>query len=306
LSIAGSSGILSATEEQEAAMTTARPTLTRITLPAIAILAVLLAATPAAARNNASADAAMQSLERSVGFAGTAWGLDRRPGQVVVSVDSTVKGGRLASVRTAVQHLGATARLEFVAGTFHLDISGGDAIYGSRYRCSLGFDVISGTTHYFLTAGHCGRAEPSWWTSANHSTFLGNTTGATFPGKDYAIVKYDPSFTGYTGKVGGQDITHAANATVGEAVTRRGSTTGIHTGTVTALNVTVHYQGGGTVRGLIQTTVCAEPGDSGGPLYDGTAALGLTSGGSGDCKSGGTTFFQPVIPALNAYGVSVW
>src|SRR5439155_25508383 len=145
-----------------------------------------------------------------------------------------------------------------------------------------------------------------WWTSANHSTFLGNTVGATFPGKDYALVRYDPSFTNYPGTVGGQEITHAANAFVGESVTRRGSTTGIHSGTVTALNVTVHYSGGGTVRGLIQTTVCAEPGDSGGPLYDSTAAVGLTSGGSGDCKSGGTTFFQPVTAALSAYGVQVY
>jgi S1-C subfamily serine protease len=129
---------------------------------------------------------------------------------------------------------------------------------------------------------------------------------SSFPGKDYALVKYDASYTNYQGTVGSQDITHAANAFVGETVTRRGSTTGIHSGQVTALNVTVHYQGGGTVRGLIQTTVCAEPGDSGGPLYDGTAAVGLTSGGSGDCKTGGTTFFQPVTAALTAYGVAVF
>jgi S1-C subfamily serine protease len=286
-------------------MSTARPTFLRISLPAIAVLALLCAAAPAAARTSASPDAALQALERSVAFPGTAWGVTSS-GQVLVEVDSTVTGARLASVKAAVARLGTTATLASVAGTFHLDISGGDAIYGSRYRCSLGFDVISGSTHYFLTAGHCGKAEPSWWTSATHTTFLGNTTGATFPGKDYAIVKYDASFTGYTGKVGSQDITHAANAFVGETVTRRGSTTGIHSGKVTALNVTVHYQSGGTVRGLIQTTVCAEPGDSGGPLYDGTAAIGLTSGGSGDCKSGGTTFFQPVTAALSAYGVSVW
>jgi S1-C subfamily serine protease len=287
-------------------MSASRPALSRIFLPAIALLAVLLTATPATANTRSSLDAALQRLDRTIAYPGTAWGVDTRSGQVVVTVDSSVGGARLSSVRAAVQRLGGAARLEFVAGTFHVDISGGDAIYGSRYRCSLGFDVIAGSTHYFLTAGHCGKAEASWWTSATHSTFLGNTTGATFPGKDYAIVKYDASFTGYTGKVGSQDITHAANAVVGETVTRRGSTTGIHTGKVTALNVTVHYQSGGTVRGLIQTTVCAEPGDSGGPLYDGTAALGLTSGGSGDCKSGGTTFFQPVIAALNAYGVSVW
>ena len=39
----------------------------------------------------------------------------------------------------------------------------------------------------------------------------------------------------------------AANAVVGERVTRTGSTSGTHSGTVTALNVTVRYQGGGTV-----------------------------------------------------------
>lgn len=57
---------------------------------------------------------------------------------------------------------------------------------------------------------------------------------------------------------------------------------------------------------LIQTTVCAEGGDSGGPLYDGTTALGLTSGGSGHCTSGGKTFFQPVREAANAYGVTIY
>jgi len=57
---------------------------------------------------------------------------------------------------------------------------------------------------------------------------------------------------------------------------------------------------------MIQTTVCAEPGDSGGPLYAGTVALGLTSGGSGNCQTGGTTFFQPVTEALSKYKVSVF
>ena len=37
----------------------------------------------------------------------------------------------------------------------------------------------------------------------------------------------------------------------------------------------------GTVTGMIRTTVCAEPGDSGGALFAGNTALGLTSGGSG-------------------------
>jgi S1-C subfamily serine protease len=276
-------------------------------LALVGVIALLFATSPVAARNAISLDAAMRALDRTIPFAGTAWGVDSQTNKVVVTVDSSVRGARLTRVTSAVQSLGGAARLEFAAGTFQLKISGGDAIYGTRYRCSLGFNVTSGSTHYFLTAGHCGKAEPQWWSSTSHSTatFLGNTTGASFPGKDYAIVQYASTWTSYPSTVGSQSITHADNAYVGESVTRKGSTTGVHTGTVTALNVTVHYQGGGTVRGLIQTTVCAEPGDSGGPLYDSTAAIGLTSGGSGDCKKGGTTFFQPVTAALSAYHVSI-
>jgi len=67
----------------------------------------------------------------------------------------------------------------------------------------------------------------------------------------------------------------------------------------------------GTGRDLLVTAghctnICAEPGDSGGPLYAGSTALGITSGGSGNCRSGGVTFFQPVVEVLNRYGVRVY
>lgn len=287
------------------------PTLHRRALPGLALggfAAILLAAAPVFASGRPSLASGLAALDRSIAFAGTAWGVDTRANKIVVTVDSSVVGARLAAVRRAVAELAGSARLDRITGTFRTDaVIGGDAIYGSRYRCSLGFNVRSGSTYYFLTAGHCGKAEPTWWTSSSHSTLLGSTQSATFPGKDYALVKYAASYAVDTvGKAGSVDITSAANAFVGESVTRDGSTTGIHSGKVTALNVTVHYAGGGTVRGLIQTTVCAEPGDSGGPLYDGSKAIGLTSGGSGDCKTGGTTFFQPVTAALSAYGVAVY
>ncbi|NED81997.1 trypsin-like serine protease, partial [Streptomyces sp. SID11233] len=134
----------------------------------------------------------------------------------------------------------------------------------------------------------------TWWSNSSHSTTLGTTAGSSFPGNDYGLVKYTNSSVAKDGTVGSVDITSAANATVGMNVTRRGSTTGIHSGTVSALNATVNYGADGIVSGLIRTNVCAEPGDSGGPLYSGNKAIGLTSGGSGDCSSGGTTFFQPV------------
>ena len=287
-------------------LTLQRPAIPAVVLAAFA--ALLLAAAPAVASGRPSFEATQSALERAIPFGGTAIGIDTRSNQVVVVVDSSVTGGRLASVRAALRGYGGSARLEVVAGTFRTDAAiGGDAIYGSKYRCSLGFNVRSGSTYYFLTAGHCGKAEGTWWTTANHATLLGSTVSATFPGKDYALVRYAASYAvDTTGSAGTVNIASAAAAFVGESVTRDGSTTGIHSGRVQALNVTVRYQGGGTVRGLIQTNVCAEPGDSGGPLYDGTKAIGLTSGGSGDCRSGGTTFFQPVLPALQAYGVQVY
>ncbi|WP_030231674.1 S1 family peptidase [Streptomyces sp. NRRL S-350] len=232
---------------------------------------------------------------------GTAWYVDEAAGRVVVTADSTVSPAGLAKIMRTAGTGAATLTVHRVPGVFTPLLAAGDAIYGGKYRCSLGFNVVGGSTHYFLTAGHCGNVAPDWYTDAAHGTRIGPTVSSTFPGHDYALVRYDNSALAHPG-----GFTSAPNAVVGESVKRTGSTSGTHGGQVTGLNATVRYTDGGTVRGLIQTNVCAEPGDSGGPLYDGTKALGLTSGGSGDCTSGGTTFFQPVNAALAAYGVSVY
>jgi streptogrisin B len=234
------------------------------------------------------------------GVDGIAWYVDNAADRVVLTADSTVSGAEIATVKQAAGENAGALRINRAAGVFRSLLSAGDAIYGGRYRCSLGFNVVKGSTYYFLTAGHCGKVAKTWYTNSSHTTLIGPTIGYSFPGNDYALVRYDNTSLSHPGGF------TAANAFVGESVKRTGSTTGTHSGTVTALNVTVHYQGGGTVSGLIQTTVCAEPGDSGGPLYDGTKGLGITSGGSGDCKSGGTTFYQPVPEAANAYGVTVF
>jgi streptogrisin D len=237
---------------------------------------------------------------------GTSWAVDPTTDQVLVTVDSTVTGAKLAKVRSGLARYGSAVRLTHASGTFRPMIRGGDAIYGGQYRCSLGFNVRSASgTYYFLTAGHCGNIASSWYANASHTTLLGTRAGSSFPGNDYAIVRYASSYTNHPGTVGSQDITSAGTPSVGQTVYRRGSTTGVHSGRVTALNATVTYPEG-TVRGLIRTTVCAEGGDSGGPLYSGTHAYGLTSGGSGDCTFGGTTFFQPVTEPLSVYGVHVY
>lgn len=232
---------------------------------------------------------------------GTAWHVDAASGRVVVLADSTVSPAGLAKLKKSAGADAGALKIERTAGVFSPLLSAGDAIYGGGYRCSLGFNVVKGGTHYFLTAGHCGNVVKTWYADSGQNTLVGSTVNSSFPGNDYALVSYDNSSVSHSG-----GFSSAPNAYVGESVKRTGSTTGTHGGTVTALNVTVRYSGGGTVRGMIQTNVCAEPGDSGGPLYDGTKALGITSGGSGNCRTGGTTFYQPVPEALGKYGVSVY
>ncbi|MFJ9418135.1 S1 family peptidase [Streptomyces sp. NPDC101227] len=278
-----------------------------VAVGAIAVPTAASAQNPAPAKTfSATQLSAAGSAVRAADVAGTAWSVDPATRTVVVTADRTVSQAEIAGIERAAGSNAGALRIERISGTLRKFISGGDAIYAPSWRCSLGFNVRSGSTYYFLTAGHCTEGKPPWYTSSSNSTSIGPTTGTSFPGNDYGIVKYTNTSLAHPGMVGSQDITSAGTPTVGQSVTRRGSTTGIHSGTVTGLNATVNYGGGDIVSGLIKTTVCAEPGDSGGPLYSGTKALGLTSGGSGDCTSGGTTYFQPVTEALSAYGVSVY
>ncbi|MER6274240.1 S1 family peptidase [Streptomyces sp900105755] len=236
---------------------------------------------------------------------GTAWAVDSKTNRVVVTVDSTVSNAEIAKIKRQAGVNSGALTIKHTPGTFKKLITGGDAIYGGSYRCSLGFNVHSGSTYYFLTAGHCGQVASTWYSNSGHTTVLGTNVSYSFPTNDFALVKYTNSSIAHPSAVGSQTISSAATPSVGTTVYRRGSTTGTHSGRVTALNATVNYGSGDVVYGMIQTTVCAEGGDSGGPLYGGSVAYGLTSGGSGDCTSGGTTFFQPVTEALSYYGVSV-
>ncbi|WP_435798306.1 S1 family peptidase [Streptomyces decoyicus] len=187
---------------------------------------------------------------------------------------------------------------------------GGSAIFGGNARCSLGFNVTVKGAPAFLTAGHCGNDSKTWTADQGGSQPLGTVADSKFPKTDFALVTYDdaaakPQSAVDLGNGSTQEITKAAEAAVGMKVQRSGSTTGLHDGTVTGLDATVNYGNGDIVNGLIQTDVCAEPGDSGGAMFSDDSAVGLTSGGSGDCTAGGETFFQPVTDALKATGAEI-
>lgn len=259
------------------------------------------------ANSLAELKSARSTLKQDATIPGTAWVTDPTTNKVVVTADRTVSKAEWTTLTKVVDGLGAKAELKRSKGEYKPFIAGGDAITGGSGRCSLGFNVVKGGEPFFLTAGHCTEGISTWSDSSGKE--IGTNADSQFPDNDYGLVKYTaevahPSEVNlYDGST--QKISGAADATVGMAVTRSGSTTQVHEGKVTGLDATVNYGNGDIVNGLIQTDVCAEPGDSGGSLFSGDKAVGLTSGGSGDCTSGGETFFQPVTEALSATGTEI-
>ncbi|WP_438874350.1 S1 family peptidase [Streptomyces griseoloalbus] len=259
------------------------------------------------ANSLAELKSARTTLQQDATIPGTSWVTDPTTNKVVVTADRTVSEAQWAKLTEVVDGLGAKAELQRTKGEYKPFIAGGDAITGNGGRCSLGFNVTKGGEPHFLTAGHCTEGITTW--SDSSGNVIGENAASSFPDDDYGLVKYTaevdrPSEVNlYDGS--SQAISGAAEATVGMQVTRSGSTTQVHSGTVTGLDATVNYGNGDIVNGLIQTDVCAEPGDSGGSLFSGDQAVGLTSGGSGDCTSGGETFFQPVTEALTATGTQI-
>ncbi|MPZ26028.1 MAG: trypsin-like serine protease [Micromonosporaceae bacterium] len=229
--------------------------------------------------------------------------------QVDVATNSVVVQAAPGAVDAATEFIAASgidadlARVEVSreAPRLLFDVVGGQAYFPGNSRCSIGFSVSGG----FVTAGHCGGAGTT--TRGFNGVAQGTVQGASFPTNDYGWVRVNsnwvprPWVTQWNGTVW---VVRSSNvAAINATVCRSGSTTGVFCGRITHRNQTVNYPQG-TVFGLTRTTVCAEPGDSGGSFVaSGISAQGVTSGGSGNCTFGGITFFQPVNEILQRFGL---
>ncbi|SDJ06834.1 Alpha-lytic protease prodomain-containing protein [Lentzea albidocapillata subsp. violacea] len=282
-----------------------------IGLVAVAITASTFTASQAAPELRTAPAQATETLRQKASVPGTAWAVNPTTNEVLVTADSTVTGAKWDNLVSTVKGMGAGVRLQRTGGTFKLFAEGGDGIFAGNSRCSLGFNVVTDDGRpAILTAGHCAAAGRQFSLTPGGRA-VATVARSTFPGNgDFALLTYNNRNTAAPSEVDTGNgrkvrIQRAAEARVGTQVQRMGSTTGLRAGRVTGLNATVNYPEG-RVTGLIQTTVCAEGGDSGGPLFTVNGnAIGLTSGGSGDCRSGGVTFFQPVTRALAAVGARI-
>jgi streptogrisin C len=236
----------------------------------------------------------------------SSWHVDPKASTVVVSVvsgrqrDNDVQAfvARARKAGPVTVREVAAAPTTLAAGTV-----GGDPYYTGNVRCSIGFSVHGG----FVTAGHCDQHTGSVY--GWDRSYVGNFQGSSFPDNDYAWVNVGsgwwtvPVVLGW-GTVSDQLVRGSNVAPVGASICRSGSTSHWHCGTVLAMNETVNYSQG-AVHQMTKTNVCAEPGDSGGSFISGDQAQGVTSGGWGNCSSGGETWFQPVNEILNRYGLTL-
>lgn len=258
-------------------------------------------------RSNQQLDSVKAGLDRVSPKAGQAihtWYVDPEHNTVTVLAEAAAAPQAEAFVRASgVDAAAVRVVASREAPKTLYDTRGGDQyVINGNVLCSVGFAVSGG----FVTAGHCGA--PGSPTSGFNGVAQGTFQASSFPNNDYAWVKTNGNWTSqpwvnnYSG--GNVTVAGAAEAAIGSSICRSGRTTGWRCGTIQAKNVTVNYSQG-PVYGLTQTTACAEGGDSGGAWISGNQAQGVTSGGSGNCTSGGTTFFQPLNPILSKYGLSL-
>lgn len=182
-------------------------------------------------------------------------------------------------------------------------LGGGGYAINRASACSVGFNVRGG----FVSAGHCGRAGDS-------VTYLDGTPAGTFQRSDFPSLDMSyistlpsvqgPGYVGAYGIQGDQAVRGSGTAAVGAGVCRSGTTTGWRCGAIQAYDVTVNYSQG-PVFGMVLSSACAQPGDSGGSFISGDQAQGVTSGAGGDCASGGNSVYQPLNPILQRYGLSL-
>jgi streptogrisin D len=269
-----------------------------VVLPAFAAVPATAQAQPDVQQlNQIKAD--LDDQARSSGTIGLSWGVDPATKTVVVSVPESDNDAATKEFLSRARAMDDDVRIERVPAAPRLTLGPGDAIHTGGGRCSASVIGTNGSQNYVVTAGHCTNIGSTWTTGSGET--IGNTVASSFPGDDYGLIQVtNPSLP-----LSNNGLTQVGSPPAGSAIQKAGSTTGVTSGTLVGYGRTVNYAEG-TVFDMIETTACVQPGDSGGSLYQGSTAIGITSGGTvGSCGAGFQSFFQPVGEALAAGGLSL-
>jgi streptogrisin D len=251
-----------------------------------------------------------RALTRRATIPGTSWAVDTRANVVAIEADSTVTGAQMKRLRTVASRFAERTTVRRTPGVLSTKVlGGGEAIYGTNNgaRCSVGFSVTNGSSYFFLTAGHCTNGSATWYENSSRTSGVETLCPRQLPGqrlrdrddaqrrlrRRLALQRQRPGHHRLRQRVREPD--GAAQWQHHRPAQRSGDCPERHRELRRRLGQRPHPD----------HRLCGA-GRPGGSLFAGSTAQGLTSGGSGNWTTGGTTYFQPVTEALSVYGVRVY
>ena len=196
--------------------------------------------------------------------------------------------------------------LPATAGAAPAPIGGGSALFTlAGGHCTAAFAATGFGYGHLIAGPGCGTPPASVYSGANilvGPLIGGNQAYSATRVTNTAAWTLVPWINTGSGMV---TITGSRQTPVGGSVCLIDRRFGTHCGTVTALNQTVSFPGG-VITGLTRTNVCMEPGGTPVAFVSGSQAQGVPLGGSGNCTSGGSSFFTPVNQILSRYGLTLF
>ncbi|KUL36174.1 hypothetical protein ADL12_19400 [Streptomyces regalis] len=256
----------------------------------------------------------------------TSWGVDSSNNQVTVEIFDGVSAADEKRLMNVLAGYGDAVRVERLPGTIRpnaYESVGGTGIYSKDggSNCTLGFNARNSSGQkYFVTAGHCADTDRDlWWHRQEGGIYLGKRMWFDYGGidKDYAVMEYRGEDLAAYGSVKAfgtyYEITDSRYPNDGDSVKRSGATSSDLVGEVLSPSETVTYTDGTVLKNMIKTSLCGLPGDSGGPVWSGTYALGIHSGSNtpADATCNSTvsqyrSWAQPVHWVLGNHGLSAF
>ena len=255
--------------------------------------------------------------------------------QISAPAIESVTAAQRSFIESALQGFGAAVNLDILAATTgnvlpcrdvfcDPPLRAGNWNYTSLIGCTGSFLARSKTDGklYQMTAGHCRVVwNATWLTDLTNglSHRIGPIHNSRFTlAGDLGIMKVsDPvwwkSRAWVSVRAGSGTTTNErysirsdASSVVGIRVCLSGAgSRASNCGIVTRVGVTVTYLSSNvTVSGLVESSVCAVPGDSGSPVFAGGIAYGVVSGNSsssGNCR----TYYEPVQTIERLMNVNV-